>query len=177
MKDIKKKLDIPLPDKALKQHPTRKYLTTINPIFVIERLNDTFGLGGWRVKYKVLKCVERWVIVKAYLRVKGHNIEIEQYGGNDNEDLGDAYKGAATDALVKCASYLGIGMNIWKNENKKKIQTYSNEAKATDRQLTLLVKLYKENGRDITIADLKSKGVTAAQASEQISKLIGSGKK
>ena len=37
------------------------------------------------------------------------------YGGNDNPDLGDAYKGAVTDAISKmCAMYLGIAQDVFK---------------------------------------------------------------
>ena len=42
----------------------------------------------------------------------------ETYGGNDNADLGDAYKGAVTDALTKIGSWLGIGAHVWKNDTK-----------------------------------------------------------
>ena len=45
-------------------------------------------------------------------KIGGQFIAIEQFGGNDNPDRGDAYKGACTDALSKCASYLGIGMDV-----------------------------------------------------------------
>ena len=40
-------LTTPLPKEALKQHPSKRFLTTINPIYVVERLNLAFGIGGW----------------------------------------------------------------------------------------------------------------------------------
>jgi len=52
--------------------------------------------------------------VRATLSIPRYAIAIEQFGGNDNPDRGDAYKGACTDALSKCASYLGIGMDVYK---------------------------------------------------------------
>jgi hypothetical protein len=55
--------------------------------------------------------------VRATLAIPKYGIAIEQFGGNDNPDRGDAYKGACTDALSKCASYLGIGMDVYKGLN------------------------------------------------------------
>jgi len=34
--------------------------------------------------------------------------------GSENEDAGDAYNGAVTDALGKIASYLAIGIDVYK---------------------------------------------------------------
>ena len=59
---IKQELLEPLPSEALKQHPTRKYLTTINSIYVIERLNDVFGLDGWKAKYEIVFQDDNWVV-------------------------------------------------------------------------------------------------------------------
>lgn len=55
-------------------------------------------------------------VVKVVLEVPEYNIHLESYGGNDNADFGDAYKGAQTDALTKIGSYLGIGAGIWRGE-------------------------------------------------------------
>ena len=111
---IKQELLEPLPSEALKQHPTRKYLTTINSIYVIERLNDVFGLDGWKAKYEVVFQDDNWVVAKCFLTAG--EIAVEQYGGNDNPDIGDRFKGACTDALTKCGSYIGVGSHVWKNE-------------------------------------------------------------
>jgi hypothetical protein len=40
----------------------------------------------------------RMVVVRATLVIPKYEIAIEQFGGNDNPDRGDAYKGACTDA-------------------------------------------------------------------------------
>ena len=111
---IKQELLEPLPSEALKQHPTRKYLTTINSIYVIERLNDVFGLEGWKAKYEVVFQDDNWVVAKCFLTAG--EIAVEQYGGNDNPDIGDRFKGACTDALTKCGSYIGVGSHVWKNK-------------------------------------------------------------
>jgi hypothetical protein len=49
----------------------------------------------------------------------------ECYGGNDNGgaersknfDLGDAFKGATTDAITKIGSYLGIAIDVFKGQH------------------------------------------------------------
>jgi len=103
----------PLDKKALKKHPSKSFLTVINPMYVVERLNDVFGLGKWTARYEVV-VQDKEPVVKCILTVPDDGIHVEQFGGNNNIDLGDAYKGAATDALTKCASYLGVGMDIYK---------------------------------------------------------------
>jgi hypothetical protein len=110
---LKKKLKEPLPTEAVSPNPVKPGLSAIKVIYVVERLNDVFGLNGWRVDNEVVE-TGRMVVVRATLAIPKYGIAIEQFGGNDNPDRGDAYKGACTDALSKCASYLGIGMEVYK---------------------------------------------------------------
>jgi hypothetical protein len=113
----------PLPDEAISEHPTKTFLSTIKAIYVVERLNDVFGIGEWNISNEIVSKEGKWIIVKAVFTVNGYNIRIEQFGGNDNSDPGDAYKGAATDALTKIGSYLEIGIDVFKglsNPNKAK---------------------------------------------------------
>lgn len=63
------------------------------------------------------------VTVKASFTVPEYGIELEQFGGNDNADKGDALKGAATDALTKIGSYLGIGQDVWKDKKGQQAVT------------------------------------------------------
>lgn len=106
----------PLPAEAKKPHPTKKFLTTINAIYVTERLNDVFGIGSWSVKSEKVESKDKMMVVKTTLSIPEYGIEYECYGGNDNPDLGDAYKGAVTDAITKIGSWLGIGVEVWKNQ-------------------------------------------------------------
>lgn len=117
-----------LPDWALKPHPTKKMLSVIHPMAVIDRLNEAFGVGEWKFTTEYTMCNtaiqktqkgDRDVFmsaVKGTLIVEKHNIHIEQYGGSTNDDMGDALKGGATDALTKCASYLGVGASVYKGQ-------------------------------------------------------------
>ena len=113
----RKTLQAPLPNEALKQHPTKKFLTTINPAYVIERMNEVFNVGGWYMDTETIENSDKMIVLKITLRVPKHGIEITTYGGNDNPDKGDAYKGAQTDGFTKACSYLGIGLEVWKNEH------------------------------------------------------------
>ena len=113
-------LNQPLPQEALKQHPSKTFLTTINPIYVTERLNQVFGVGAWQTHVEEVTTAPSgkniMVVTKTCFEVEEYGIHLEAYGGNDNADLGDAYKGSMTDAITKIGSYLGIGAHVWKNQ-------------------------------------------------------------
>ena len=70
------------------------------------------------------------VVVKTTLDIPEYNIHFESYGGNDNKDLGDAYKGASTDAIKKIGSWLGIGADVFKGLQTGK-KGYSKPAQPT----------------------------------------------
>lgn len=105
----------PLPAEAKKKHPSKAYLTTINSIFVTERLNDVFGTGCWQIRSEIVDNTTKMVVVKTCLTIPDYGIYYECFGGNDNADRGDAHKGAVTDAITKIGSWLGIGAEVWKN--------------------------------------------------------------
>jgi hypothetical protein len=106
------KLRVPLPAEAISRNRNTG-LFAIKAAYVVERLNEVFGLNGWRFAPEVVES-GRMVVVKGALLVPAYDIHIEQFGGNDHSDRGDAYKGACTDALSKCASYLEIGIEVYK---------------------------------------------------------------
>lgn len=117
-------LNRPLPKEALKELPHKRNskgecMTSITPIYVTDRLNEAFGLGGWQFEPEIISDSEKMVIIKGVLTVSSMNIRVVQFGGNDNRDRGDAYKGAATDALTKCASYLGVGSHVWRDNEPR----------------------------------------------------------
>lgn len=110
----KEALDRRLPDEAVSQHPTKKFLSSIKSIYVTERLNEVFGVGSWRVETEIVERSERMVVIKLRFSIPEYGIYYECFGGNDNADLGDACKGATTDALTKVCSWLGIGADVFK---------------------------------------------------------------
>jgi hypothetical protein len=105
----------PLPSEAVKPNPAMPHLSSMKVIYIVERLNDVFGLGGWYVNNEVVENSSRMIVIKSTFHAPEFGITIPDiFGGNDNADRGDAYKGACTDALSKIASYLYIGMDVYK---------------------------------------------------------------
>lgn len=113
-----------LPSEAIKPHPTKTYLSSIKAIYVTERLNEVFGVGAWRTKVEKESVSDNgMVVVKLTFEIPEYNIYYESYGGNDNGgetnknfDLGDAFKGASTDALTKIGSFMEIGIDVFKGK-------------------------------------------------------------
>ena len=137
----------PLPAEAVKQHPTKTYLSSIKAIYVIERFNEVFGVGKWsqKVEETSVDKASGMVVVKVIFEVPSLEIYYESFGGNDNGgalsknfDLGDAYKGATTDAITKIGSYLGVGMNVFKG-----LQDASRPPKAEDTRAWLTEEQFK----------------------------------
>lgn len=90
--------------------------TSIEPWSVTDRLNGVFGINGWHTDCDIVSIQDGMVLVKLVFEVPAHGIHHTTFGGNNNRDLGDAAKGAETDALTKVASWLGIGTGIWRGE-------------------------------------------------------------
>lgn len=109
-------LDKPLPPEAVQPNAGRSFLSSIKAIYVTERLNDVFGVGAWRIATDEVEKSGKMVVVKVRFTIPEYGIEYECFGGNDNTDIGDAYKGATTDALTKIGSWLGIGADVFKGK-------------------------------------------------------------
>jgi hypothetical protein len=125
--EIRNKLRTPLPKEAIKPHPTKNYLSTIKAIYVTERLNDVFGINGWSINTEMIhwfdkvkknskgvEYTEFTTLAKTTIIVPEYGIRHECIAGSSNEDLGDAAKGATTDAITKIGSYLEIGIDVFK---------------------------------------------------------------
>jgi hypothetical protein len=125
---LKAELYAPLPSEAIKPHPTKTFLSTIKPIYVTDRLNEVFGIGGWQLKTENVLVYDNGTVVnKVIFTVPQYSIYYECFGGNDNGgqtskgfDLGDAFKGATTDGLTKICSYLGIGIDVFRGKQTAK---------------------------------------------------------
>lgn len=168
-------LQAPLPVWAVKPHPTKTNMTAIHPMAVIDRLNDVFGVGQWVWRTEYIAC-NPWTqktkngerpmymsAVKGLLSVPDYDIHIEQFGGSSNDDMGDALKGGSTDALTKCASYLGIGASIYKGQgNVGGVElslddafTILREASTLEELKSAFVKLPKTLQADVEVIALK----------------------
>ena len=116
---LRNKLREPFPPEAISQHPTKTFLSTIKAIYVVERLNDIFGIGGWDLTHEIVFDEPDYVTVRGKLEIKEFNyVSPAQYGGHKktgtNTEPADGYKSAVTDCLSKCASYLEIGIDVFK---------------------------------------------------------------
>ena len=144
-------LKAPLPKEAVKPHPTKTFLSSIKAIYVTERLNDVFGCGSWRIKVDHVTTNEKsMVVIKTTFEIPEYGVYYECYGGNDNGgensknfDLGDAYKGATTDALTKIGSYMGIAIEVFKGNGNTQAQTPP-QPRTETRDYSQQIKMLKE---------------------------------
>ncbi|MFQ6089995.1 MAG: Rad52/Rad22 family DNA repair protein [Candidatus Bipolaricaulia bacterium] len=113
------------PEKAIRQRKGRggKMLTYITQQYVTRLLNKVFGFN-WDFDVLWEQIGKREVIVKGRLTVRANDIEISktQFGGAEIKrykengqplSVADDLKAAASDALKKCASLLGIGLDLY----------------------------------------------------------------
>ena len=147
-KEMREALRMPLPVGAVTKQPTKTFLSSIKAIYVTERLNDVFGVGSWHLRVNHVTTTDKsMVVVKVEFSIPEYGIYFECYGGNDNGgensknfDLGDAYKGATTDALTKIGSYLEIGIDVFKG--------LGNTAPAPQQQFKKWLNITDSNGSD-----------------------------
>jgi transposase len=141
--DIYNKLSEPLPREAIRKVDEYRGLVGFNTQYVVERLNEVFGILGWshdvekdsngdrkyhrvKVPYIMDKKTgelgeKEFIICEAELSIlnpeTGEPIKkIHTTGGMAiiRGDIDDAYKGAKTEALCKAASYIGVGAEAYK---------------------------------------------------------------
>ena len=121
--EIRDKLRAPLPPEAIKQHPTKTFLSTIKAIYIVERLNDIFGVCGWTIEHEIVSDDTDYVSMKGRIIIFKDDGSVAlrtpwQYGGHKktgtNTEPADGYKSAVTDCQSKCASYLEIGIDVFK---------------------------------------------------------------
>jgi Rad52/22 family double-strand break repair protein len=93
------------------------------------RLNETLGFLAW--SFRVLEhgihaeADECWVLGELTVTLEGRTVTRQQFGSQKVKrsrtsgtplDIGFDLKGAATDALKKCASLIGVALYLWKKE-------------------------------------------------------------
>ena len=103
--------------------------------YVTERLNLVFGFN-WDFEVVDKQMLEDEVIVEAKLTVRtpgGQTIVKTQFGGADIKrhasgarsgrplSIADDYKAAASDSLKKCASLLGIGLDLYGRDRPEEL--------------------------------------------------------
>lgn len=122
----KKALDVltrPLPKEKIQKRPGKAGMefSYITPDFVIDTLNEAFE-GQWSTKIVSSTLYENVAVVGLELEVPTENhgtIHKQQFGSCEitrGLGTGEAFKGAASDALKKCATLLGLGLELYKDD-------------------------------------------------------------
>jgi recombination DNA repair RAD52 pathway protein len=116
-----------------------KMLDYIEGHAVIQRLNDAFD-GSWSFtinQHEILKETDEVIVIG---ELKAGNVVKTQFGssritrakeGGEIISLADDLKAAATDALKKAATLLGVGLHLYRNDqpqmgNRPQGQQYNN---------------------------------------------------
>ncbi len=125
----REKLSAPMPPEAIKQHPTKSYLSTIKAIYITERLNSVFGISGWDFEHNIVGIYDNTIgdkkipnaVCEGRIYIREFDLYTPiQYGGGDIDGKGvdpaDGFKSAVTDCLGKCASILEVGIQVFKGK-------------------------------------------------------------
>jgi hypothetical protein len=97
---------------------------------VTSRLNEELGFLAWSFTIREhgihAEADECWVLGELTIEIGGRQMAVRQQFGSQKIkrsrssgmplDIGFDLKGAATDALKKCASQVGVGLYLWKKE-------------------------------------------------------------
>ena len=121
--EIRKLLRADFPKEAYSAHPTKTFLTTLKAMYIVERLNDVFGIGRWTIEHSVELSTPDYILIRGKLIILDYDCEIpDQFGGHQttgkNTEIADGYKSAVTDVLSKSASYLEVGIDMFKGKIK-----------------------------------------------------------
>lgn len=118
---LRKELRKPFPKEAIRAVPGGAKLTSVKSMYVIERLNDVFGLCGWELVYEVAHQDEEEVVVHGCITIPEYGLSTPmQYGGEARriktytKSWENTYKGAVTSLIGKCASFLEVGIDVFK---------------------------------------------------------------
>jgi hypothetical protein len=116
---MREQLRAPFPPEAYRQHPTKTFLTTLKAMYVTERLNDVFGVGRWTIEVEIIERTQDYVLVQGEFHALDYDVAVpKQFGGHQttgkNVEIADGFKSALTDCQSKIASYLEIGIDMFK---------------------------------------------------------------
>ena len=120
-KQIRDILEFPFASEMIKQREGSygRVLDYVEGWAVIQRLNEAFG-GDWDFEVKAYETLEEEVVVLG--KISANGIVKCQFGSSAITraketgkpiSIGDDFKSAATDALKKCASLLGVALYLY----------------------------------------------------------------
>ena len=71
----------------------------------------------WAAFWNLIGALVGTAVAKTIFTVPEHDIYYECIASSTNSDPGDAAKGATTDAITKIASWIGIGIDVYKGKH------------------------------------------------------------
>lgn len=117
---VREILERPFPPEAIQTRPSAhgplSYVATWR---FIQRLNETYGgawtfeIAGHEVRDDVVLVVGKLIAPDCTKMAFGSAVIAKRKDSNEVVDLGDSVKAAASDALKKCCSLLGLGLHLW----------------------------------------------------------------
>lgn len=152
--DIYQKLTKKFPNDAISTDSSRGFdLTSIKAQYVVERLNEVFGIAGWSL-HGEFKPADRGILFIGELTLKTLNHSVQAIGFSlIKKVLGDSYKSARTDALSKAASWIGVGNEIFKGHGNIEAADTEDEKEAKKFKLEVCLEAIKQGGLDRDNAD------------------------
>jgi recombination DNA repair RAD52 pathway protein len=116
---------------AASSHKTRKQggadLTYVTGEMVISRLNEVLGFDwSFRIVREGQTDIEAWVLGELVATIDGKEVSRQHYGNQEltrgSRSTSDLYKSAATDALKKCATTLGIALYLYDEDERREVE-------------------------------------------------------
>jgi len=164
-------LERPFDKSQIKQRPGRggQMLDYVETPAVIRRLNEAFDYN-WHFEVMEYQITDTEAVVLAKLTANG--ITKMQFGssaiskGKDGTiyNTGDALKGAASDALKKCATLFGVGLHLYEDENGPQPENPKTEGETeVFNPKRAFEKCVEEFGPDAVEAELAKYGIKSMQ--------------
>jgi recombination DNA repair RAD52 pathway protein len=169
------------PEEFIKEKTGRGYkkMRYVEGGYVISKLNEAFSPAGWdfEIEKDIIEPTE--VAVKGKLTIKdhkGHSVVKTQFGQATRYKgvpLGDTLKSASTDSLKKCASLLGIALDVYWNQLDDQGDKSHIEAKVREDVYSETLKMIKAQTNGQVLAQWRNKiNESKIYTKEQQKKLI-----
>jgi hypothetical protein len=176
-REVRKRLLNPSKPKG----PDNPEFSYLEHAYVSETLNFALALN-WDLIVTRSERIDQEALVEGYLEVRTKEAVIRKHGfggakriiANRNQTWADVFKSATSDLLKNCAARLGLGLDLYRHEEKtqevvkEKIENKDknipdNNAPATEAQLNTIANMGGEFNKDMTFN----------QAVEKIKSLTG----
>jgi hypothetical protein len=101
--------------------------------YAIDLLNEVVGLGKWHTICEIRKeefINKGWAVaggLTILINWNGHDFAVNGFGGSFAKDIANAYKGFKTSAFKNACRYLGIGRELYAENEEDIIETSSPE--------------------------------------------------